>query len=69
MVQGLGIHLPMQGDTGSIPGQGTKIPHARQRGKKKKKKIFLNTQLSKQVSQWLPDFLKTKVAILMATLS
>ena len=68
MVQGLGIHLPMQGDTGSIPGQGTKIPHARQRGKKKKD-FFLNTQLSKQVSQWLPDFLKTKVAILMATLS
>ena len=30
----------MQGDTGSIPGQGTKIPHARQRGKKKKKKNF-----------------------------
>ena len=27
VVQGLRIHLPMQG-AGSIPGQGTKIPHA-----------------------------------------
>ena len=36
---GPGVRNPPSnaGDTGSIPGQGTKIPHARQRGKKKKK--------------------------------
>ena len=28
MVQWLRICLPMQGDIGSIPGQGTKIPQA-----------------------------------------
>ena len=31
---------------GSIPGQGTKIPHAMQRGQKKKKKG--KTQMEKQ---------------------
>ena len=28
LVQMLRIHLAMQGDKGSIPGRGTKIPHA-----------------------------------------
>ena len=28
LVQQLRIHLAMQEDKGSIPGQGTKIPHA-----------------------------------------
>ena len=27
VVEWLGIHLAMQGSTGSIPGQGTEIPH------------------------------------------
>ena len=28
MVQGLRLHASCAGDVGSIPGQGTKIPHA-----------------------------------------
>ena len=31
--------LPLQGGTGSIPGQGTKILHAAWHGQKKKKKM------------------------------
>ena len=27
-VQWLRLHTPLTGDTGLIPGQGTKIPHA-----------------------------------------
>ena len=30
--------LPLQGDVGSIPGRGTKIPHAVRRGQKKNKR-------------------------------
>ena len=38
-VQWLGLRAFTAGGTGSIPGQGTKIPHAMVRPKKKKKKI------------------------------
>ena len=38
MVQCIGLCTSTSGGTGSIPGQGTKIPHAVQCSKKKKKK-------------------------------
>ena len=38
MVQWLGLCGSTPRDTGLIPGQGTKIPHAKWRGQKKKKK-------------------------------
>ena len=34
-VQWLRLHTPNVGGTGSIPGQGTKVPHATQRGQNK----------------------------------
>ena len=37
-VQWLGLHTSTAEDTGSIPGQGTKIPHAMWCWKKKKRK-------------------------------
>ena len=37
VVQWLRLHGPNAGGTGSIPGWGTKIPYATQRGLKKKK--------------------------------
>ena len=37
-VQGLRLHASNAGGTGSIPGQGTKIPHAKQHSQKTKKK-------------------------------
>ena len=36
-VQWLRLHASTAGDTGSIPGHGTKIPHAAWCGQKKKK--------------------------------
>ena len=38
VVQWLRLRASTAGGTGLIPGRGTKIPHAAQRGKKKKKK-------------------------------
>ena len=38
MVQWLRLHASTAGGMGSIPGQGTKIPHALRHGQKKKKK-------------------------------
>ena len=38
-VQRLGLHGPTAEAMGSIPGRGTNIPHAAQRGQKKRKKI------------------------------
>ena len=68
MVQGLGIHLPMQGT--QVQSLVKELRFHMPGSVAKKKKVFKKiTQLSKQVSQQLPDFLKTKVAILMATLS
>ena len=32
VVQGLKIHLPMQGTQGLIPGRGTKVPHSNRTG-------------------------------------
>ena len=46
MVQWLRLHAPNAGGTSSIPGQGTKIPHATQLSQKKKK--ILNTYLAYQ---------------------
>ena len=40
MVQQLGLHASNAAGTSSIPGQGTKIPHAPQYCKKSKKKIL-----------------------------
>ena len=37
-VQWLGIHTSTAGGTGSIPGRGTKIPHAARRSQKQTKK-------------------------------
>ena len=34
MVQWLGLHVSTSGGTGSIPGWGTKVPHATLRGQK-----------------------------------
>ena len=42
MVQSLRLCDAPAGGTGSIPGQGTKIPHAA--AKKKRKKFFLSTR-------------------------
>ena len=39
MVQWLGLHSSTAGGTGSIPGQGTKIPLAALHGKEKEKKV------------------------------
>ena len=39
VVQWLRLHTPNTGGTGSIPDQGTKIPHAMQCSQKKKKII------------------------------
>ena len=44
-VQWLRLHAPTAGGMGSIPGWGTKVPHAIQLGHSKKKdknKIFVN---------------------------
>ena len=41
MVQWLRLRAPNAGGTGSIPGQGTKIPHASWHGQKKKAMISL----------------------------
>ena len=38
-VQGLMLHVSIAGDTGSIPGRGTKIPHAMWHGPKIKIKL------------------------------
>ena len=38
VVQWLRLHASTAGGGGSIPGQGTKIPHALGHGQKKKKK-------------------------------
>ena len=40
-VQWLGLCAPNAGGTGSIPGRGTKIPHAAQCSLKKKKALLL----------------------------
>ena len=37
-IQWLGLHASTAEGMGSIPGQGTKIPHATQHDQKKKKK-------------------------------
>ena len=39
VVQRLRLCTPIAGGEGSIPGQGTRIPQAAQRGQKKKKKL------------------------------
>ena len=39
VVQWLRLHISTSRGTGSIPGQGTKIPHTAQRGKRKKKSL------------------------------
>ena len=44
-VQWLIIHFATQGDTGSIPGQGTKMPHATTREPTCHKERFCRTQL------------------------
>ena len=43
VVQWLKLHSPNAGDTGSIPGQGTKIPHATWCGVKKEKMMEGNS--------------------------
>ena len=40
VVQWLRLRTPAEGGAGSIPGWGAKIPHAAQRGQKKKKKSY-----------------------------
>ena len=69
MVQGLGPHTFTAVGTGLIPGQGTKIPHAIQPKKKKKKRKFLkqnkNTiyQLKIIWEKWQIFFKKWTVAL------
>ena len=43
-VQWLGLCTSMAGGTDSVPGQGTKIPHATPCGQKKKKKEMWNRE-------------------------
>ena len=38
-IQWLGLHAATAGGVGSIPGRGTKIPHAARRSQKKKKSL------------------------------
>ena len=48
-VQWLRLHTPNAGGAGSIPGRGTKMPHAALRGQKKKQKdsgMFVERGLS-----------------------
>ena len=45
MVQGLRLRASTAGSTSSIPGWGTKIPHAVQQGQKKKKRKFISREL------------------------
>ena len=42
MVQWLQPHAPNAGDMGSIPGWGTRFPHAAQHGHKKREKETLD---------------------------
>ena len=54
MVQWLTLHTSNAEGTGSIPGQGTKIPHAvqhsqRLKKKKKKKETLLNPNLARDL--------------------
>ena len=37
--------LPLRGGTGSIPGQGTEMPHAARCGQEKKKKEIIRVKL------------------------
>ena len=50
MVQWLGLHASTARGMGSIPGQGTKIPHAAHHGQKKQK------QKQKNLNQAIPSF-------------
>ena len=47
-VQWLRLHASDAGGAGSIPGQGTKIPHAARRGQKKKEKKIIYTMDKQQ---------------------
>ena len=46
VVQRLRLCTPIAGGEGSIPGQGTRIPQAAQRGQKKKKVMYLHPSCS-----------------------
>ena len=56
---------------GSIPGQGTKIPHAAWRGQKKKKKKRNNTYktLSPGVGSYRPVFSAVAIIIDVVTIA
>ena len=52
-IQWLGLHASTAGDTGSMPGQGTKILHVMQRGQKgKTKKRKRKGHRAFLVAQW-----------------
>ena len=52
-IQWLGLHASTAGDTGSIPGQGTKILHVIQRSQKGKNlKIKRESHSAFLVAQW-----------------
>ena len=51
VVQWLRLHTSNAEDAGSIPGQGTKIPHATQWGQKKKPKETIS-KVKRQPSEW-----------------
>ena len=54
-IQWLGHQAPNTGDTVSIPGQGTKIPHAAwhsQRKKKRKWEEDMNRYFPQKVCKW-----------------
>ena len=53
-VQWLGLHASTAGGVGSIPGQGTKIPHASQCGQKKKKKKYIYIYIYTHIQKLLP---------------
>ena len=59
-VQWLGLRDFTAGGTGSIPSQGTKIPHAVQRGQKKPKQTNKQTNRNGDISFqiWLPASLE-----------
>ena len=59
MVQWLGLRASTAGGVGLISDQGTKIPHAMQRGQKKKK-LTVNITLTDKKTEFFPLKIRNK---------
>ena len=55
-VQWLGLCASTAGDMGSIPGQGTKIPHAVWHGQKQNQD---QNKPNKNMLEWIPELRET----------